>query len=370
MAIDIKQLAIKIFIILGLYISFVISGIFEERLYKGFFIDKNNKKFRFELPMLALFLNGLISYLIASFVLSGKTYKKPLLEGKDKYLLGLYNLISRVCAEKSLRYVDFIMKIIGKSCKSGAIILVYYLYSLPFVGDIFRKLINEKKEEKKENQSLRDDVIKVCITTASIILFNLEDSSSSKDAKKSNTDYYMLLIGYVFIACSLLCDGIVGLKEKVIGHKVHNDPDYADYNGYLGWEYNKLFSLFFVLSATFSISTSIIFSNGLELLMNYIQHFELVSILIYYTVALSIGQVFIYLLLEKYGPLTLSMVTGVRKILSIALSIILFGKDITFWKMVSLILGTLVIFWEIYDKVKSKKPKVTETDKGEDKKNK
>merc|ERR1712032_1444039 len=124
------------------------------------------------------------------------------------------------------------------------------------------------------------------------------------------------------------------------------------------------------LSATFSISTSIIFSNGLELLMNYIQHFELVSILIYYTVALSIGQVFIYLLLEKYGPLTLSMVTGVRKILSIALSIILFGKDITFWKMVSLILGTLVIFWEIYDKVKSKKPKVTETDKGEDKKNK
>lgn len=180
----------------------------------------------------------------------------------------------------------------------------------------------------------------------------------------------MLLIGYVFIACSLLCDGIVGLKEKVIGHKVHHDPDYADYNGYLGWEYNKLFSLFFVLSSAFSISTTIIFSNGWELLLNYIQHFELVSILIYYTVALSIGQVFIYLLLEKYGPLTLSMVTGVRKILSIALSIILFGKEITFWKFVSLILGTLVIFWEIYDKVKSKKSKVTETDKGEDKKNK
>ena len=71
MAVDLKQLAIKIFIILGLYISFVISGIFEERLYKGTFTDKNNKKFRFELPMIVLFLNGLMSYLIAYFVLYG-----------------------------------------------------------------------------------------------------------------------------------------------------------------------------------------------------------------------------------------------------------------------------------------------------------
>lgn len=71
MAIDIKQLGLKIFIIVGLYVSFVISGIFEERLYKGTFTDKNNKKFRFELPMIALFLNGIISYLIASYVLYG-----------------------------------------------------------------------------------------------------------------------------------------------------------------------------------------------------------------------------------------------------------------------------------------------------------
>ena len=182
----------------------------------------------------------------------------------------------------------------------------------------------------------------------------------------------MLLIGYAFIACSLLCDGIVGLKEKVIGHKVHHDPEYIDYNGYLGWEYNKLFSLFFILFSAFSLTTTIIFSNGWSLILSYLQHIELISIVIYYTVALSIGQVFIYILLEKYGPLTLSMVTGVRKILSIALSIILFGKEITLWKFISLLLGTFVIFWEIYDKVKSKKSKVKveETPKDDDKKNK
>ena len=61
-----------------------------------------------------------------------------------------------------------------------SVILVYYLYSLPVIGDVFRKLINAEKEEKKDHPELKEDLIKVCITTASIILFNLEDSSSVK----------------------------------------------------------------------------------------------------------------------------------------------------------------------------------------------
>jgi len=69
--IDYKQLALKLFYIIGLYISFVISGIFEEKLYKGTYLDKDNSKFKFDQPMLALFLNGVISYFIAVYFLWG-----------------------------------------------------------------------------------------------------------------------------------------------------------------------------------------------------------------------------------------------------------------------------------------------------------
>lgn len=69
--IDYKQLAWKIFYIVGLYVSFVISGIFEEKLYKGTYTDNKNGKFKFDQPMLALFLNGLISYCIAEYFLWG-----------------------------------------------------------------------------------------------------------------------------------------------------------------------------------------------------------------------------------------------------------------------------------------------------------
>jgi len=174
----------------------------------------------------------------------------------------------------------------------------------------------------------------------------------------------VLIIGYGLLIISLLCDGIVGLKEKIIGHKVHHDKEYFDYNGYLGWEYNKLFSFFFIIFSSFSIVGNIIFFKGMDTLTVYIQNKDLLFNLICYAICTSIGQIFIYILLEKYGPLTLSMVTGIRKILSIAISIVLFGKVISLWKFFSLILGSLVIVWEIYDKVKrhDKKPHTGHTD--------
>ena len=44
------------------------------------------------------------------------------------------------------------------------------------------------------------------------------------------------------------------------------------------------------------------------------------------------------------------MVTSVRKILSISISILYFGKSINFPQSISLFLAGTIIFWEIYDK--------------------
>ena len=63
-----------------------------------------------------------------------------------------------------------------------------------------------------------------------------------------------------------------------------------------------------------------------------------------------LGQSVLYIFLGKYGPLALSMVTSVRKILSISISILYFGKPISFPQSISLLLATSIIFWEIYEK--------------------
>lgn len=85
-------------------------------------------------------------------------------------------------------------------------------------------------------------------------------------------------------------------------------------------------------------------------LHKYYHSSELIKYLLYYSFFLTVGQAFLYQFLEKYGPLTLSNITSVRKILSIAVSIIVFNKPVSLLKIISLVLGTSVILWEIVEK--------------------
>jgi hypothetical protein len=111
----------KILFIIALYVSFLFSGIFEEKLYKGTYVsDKDpSQSIKFKHPLIAIFFNSVISYLISTIALATmKTPEKTPFEKNDKIMLGTYYMLSRVTAENSLNYLDFISKIIGKSCKS------------------------------------------------------------------------------------------------------------------------------------------------------------------------------------------------------------------------------------------------------------
>jgi hypothetical protein len=116
-----SEVLTKIFFIIALYISFLFSGIFEEKLYKGKYTsDSNpNKSVKFAHPTIAILVNSIIAYVISMIALASmsKPVKSPF-EKNDKLLLGSYYMFSRLSAENSLNYLDFISKIIGKSCKS------------------------------------------------------------------------------------------------------------------------------------------------------------------------------------------------------------------------------------------------------------
>lgn len=153
---------------------------------------------------------------------------------------------------------------------------------------------------------------------------------------------------------SLFFDGIMGLKEKLINHDVHHNEEYSDYKSRLSWEYMNLFSLYSLIFCSIGIGYDIVFNNFLGSLQIYMSNTTLVTNLVLYALMSSIGQVFLFQILEREGPLSLSIISGVRKIVSIALSIIIFGKTISFVKTISLLLGSTVILWEILEK--SSKP--------------
>lgn len=62
---------LKVLFIVGLYASFLFSGIYEEKLYKENYYSINNpqKKIKFQNALLAIFINSLISYIVSNIIL-------------------------------------------------------------------------------------------------------------------------------------------------------------------------------------------------------------------------------------------------------------------------------------------------------------
>ena len=353
----------KMIYIILLYVFYLFGGLYNERLTKTEYeyIDENNKKnvLRFKYPTISLCFPSILSFCISSFMLrkmKNKYFTSEIespISLRDKSIIGILHIISSFTAQTALIYLDFIVKTIGKSCKSASIMFIYFLNTIPFCNKLLKQLLNNNTKEEKKEKILMKDVIKVLMTTTSVILFNLSSNNNKSHNNDQNNSYF----GIIVLLISLFSDGLLSLKESMIKTNIISDKKYEGYNNLLSWEYMNIFSFF-----TFMFSFSQIISN--LYFRNYIQIFKIIFTnkillrdLISYAIFDVMGQSILYIFLGKYGPLALSMVTSVRKILSISISILYFGKSISFPQGISLFLATSIIFWEIYEKGNKKEIK-------------
>ena len=172
----------KFIYILFLYTFFILAGIYEEKIYKNTYSYINNEtgetvKSKFHSPTIALFITSISSLIFSSI---GYTIQINKLKDKtvnpftfiDRIILGTLYILSQLTAQSSLQFLDFIIKVIGKSCKSASMMIVNILYSLPGIGFLFNKLLNVKNNKSKIEITL-NDIFKVSLTTGSVLLFNL-----------------------------------------------------------------------------------------------------------------------------------------------------------------------------------------------------
>ena len=353
----------KFIYILFLYTFFILAGIYEEKIYKNTYSYINNEtgetvKSKFHSPTIALFITSISSLIFSSI---GYTIQINKLKDKtvnpftfiDRIILGTLYILSQLTAQSSLQFLDFIIKVIGKSCKSASMMIVNILYSLPGIGFLFNKLLNVKNNKSKIEITL-NDIFKVSLTTGSVLLFNLSGKKKNDDNIKNN---YYLPLGIGLLLFSLICDALLGIKEKIIINDIHNNEKFQGYEKVVSWEYMRLFSFISLIFCSTSIINGILFLDYAKIFKFIFASKELLIDLIMHSLLASLGQVIIFISLEKYGPLTLSMITSIRKVLSITFSIIVFGKSISFIQTISLLMAITVIFMEIFDKQKNKKKK-------------
>ena len=354
---DTQSSLTKLTYIILIYVFYIFGGLFNEKLtkneYEFTYTNNEIKKFKFKDPL--IILCTLSSFeLIVSFYMSKKMKYKLFQDSKispitfyDEAILGVLHTGSTFTSQLSLLYIDFIVKTIGKSCKSASIIFLYFLNSIPFIHNFLQKLLNNNTGNNKNTKDkiYIKDIIKVIITTISVFLFNLNGEKSSKSGLRTNSTF-----GILVLATSLFFDGLLSLKEKMIQTNISNNSIYNGYEKIICWEYMKIFALCTFIFGISQVSFNIAFGNYFEIIKQIIVCKELMRDLIIYALFDALGQSILFMFLGLYGPLTLCIVTSVRKILSISISIIYFGKTISFNQSLSLILATSIIFWEVYDK--------------------
>ena len=54
----------------------------------------------------------------------------------DKSIIGVLYTISTFTSQIALIYLDFIVKTIGKNCKSASIMFIYFLNTIPFCNKL------------------------------------------------------------------------------------------------------------------------------------------------------------------------------------------------------------------------------------------
>ena len=347
----------KLTYILLIYIFYIFGGLFNEKLTKNEYeyLDSNNEtqKFKFKDPLIILCTLSSFGLMISYYMSKKMKYKlfqdleiSPI-SFYDESILGILHTISQFTSQLSLLYIDFIVKTIGKSCKSASIIFIHFLNSIPFVNKFFQKILNNNTNNGKNNKDHIHikDIIKVIITTISVFLFNINAGKNNKKNTVSNSTF-----GILVLSTSLFFDGLLSLKEKMIQTNINNNNIYYGYEKIICWEYMKIFAFCTLIFGVSQVLFHIIFGNYYEIIKQIFMCRGLIRDLLIYASFDALGQSILFMFLGKYGPLTLCIVTSVRKILSISISIIYFGKSISFNQSLSLVLATTIIFWEVYDK--------------------
>ena len=114
------------------------------------------------------------------------------------------------------------------------------LASLPGFNGIISKIIGI---ERKNNSFNSMDIFKGLICMGSIALFSYNPNEASRQIFDKDSLHY----GYFLICISLLSDGLLGLKEKIIKEEVKSNPTFNEYKNMTSWYFMLYLNLGMVI---------------------------------------------------------------------------------------------------------------------------
>nr|CCA16901.1 Drug/Metabolite Transporter (DMT) Superfamily putat [Albugo laibachii Nc14] len=287
---------------LGILITFSTNGFVLEKVASHRHIGE------FSLTFMLCGLNALFALGIHRFTKE----KSACAPHKQISVLGFFAFGSTVSSVIALRYMNFITRILGKSCKAIPIMVV---------GRWFGKVYRPEK------------YLSICILCIGVAIFlvgtrnpkvSIIGTQNTSSSHFNQVEPRNLLFGMITLLVSLGCDGVTGAME------------------------DQFFSTFqigtFHLMYFVNIWKCCFAAIGVILTGEFARVHESVessvSTLLLLSASGALGQVFVFLTLSKFGALTTSIFGTCRKVVSVIVSVLYFGHILS-QKQVA---GLLIVF--------------------------
>ncbi|XP_054161762.1 solute carrier family 35 member B1-like [Oppia nitens] len=305
---------------LGIFVTYFYFGILQEKITRSKYGDK---KEIFKCTVSLVFIQCVVNAIFAKIMLM--TFMK---QGKDStskwyyFLSSSSYLVAMVSSNMALQHVNYPTQVVGKSCK-------------PIPVMILGVLIGRKRYPLLK-------YLFVLMIVIGVGLFIYKDQTKVTGSVSATA----LGIGEILLILSLSMDGVTGAFQDRM------KSEYKTQSGHMMLQMN--------LWSTLLLAIILIITGEIWLFIEFVGRYPFViNNIISFSVLSAIGQMFIFLTVANFGPLSCSIITTTRKFFTVLGSVLLFGNSLSNRQW----LGTTLVFIGLaldsfYGKSGASKPKI------------
>uniref|UniRef100_A0AC35UHC3 EOG090X05CU n=1 Tax=Rhabditophanes sp. KR3021 TaxID=114890 RepID=A0AC35UHC3_9BILA len=302
---------------IGIQTNFVIMGLLQEKIMtQGYSLVSNESIIeKFGDTQFLVFCNRIVA-LIISFGILAKLWSRLPEHVPPFYshsYISLSNTLSSWCQYEALKYVSFPTQTVCKASK---------LIPTMLMG----RLVRKQKYTKQEYG------MAFCLAFGAALFFLSNHTGKSTHVDSTSVSGILLMIGYLgFDAFTL------NWQSKLFDTK----PKVSKYQMMLGV---NLFSA--ILCIVSLLEQTTLFSS-----INFmVEHHDIARDAFFLSLSGTIGQIFIYMTVEKFGPIVFAVIMTIRQIISIVLSSLYFGHGLTLLGMLGLSIAFGSILYSTYNR--------------------
>ncbi|EFP11345.1 CRE-PST-1 protein [Caenorhabditis remanei] len=319
----INVIMLLLFFFSGIQVTLVAMGVLQERIITRGYRRSEQLEIeeKFGETQFLIFCNRIVA-LVLSFLILSKDWTKQPPHVPPLYVhsyTSFSNTISSWCQYEALKYVSFPTQTI---CKASKVVVTM----------LMGRLVRGQRYSWFEYGC-------GCTIAFGASLFLL--SSSTKGAGSGIT--YTSFSGMILMAGYLLFDAFTLNWQKAL---FDTKPKVS--------KYQMMFGVNF-FSAIFC-AVSLIEQGTLWSSLKFgAEHVDFTRDVFLLSLSGAIGQIFIYSTIERFGPIVFAVIMTIRQMLSIVLSTIMYGHELTFWAAIGFLIVFIAIFVDIHKKYSDKK---------------